>query len=65
MKNLGLNGNLILQLTNWEFRGLKRQLAVFNIVASTSDKEIKRKRPNDKFIRQIKRIAKQLDWRAG
>ncbi|MHA1146495.1 MAG: hypothetical protein ACTSRW_17285 [Candidatus Helarchaeota archaeon] len=32
--------------------------------ASTSDKEIKRKRPTDKFVRQIKRIAKQLDWRA-
>jgi hypothetical protein len=32
--------------------------------AATSDKEIKRKRPNDAFLAQIKRVAKQLAWRA-
>lgn len=32
--------------------------------AATSDPEIKRLRPNDKFIAQIKRTAKQLGWRA-
>lgn len=32
--------------------------------ASTSDKEVKRKRPNDAFIAQIKRIAKEIGWRA-
>ncbi|MEP6850602.1 MAG: hypothetical protein ABI999_17215 [Acidobacteriota bacterium] len=32
--------------------------------AATSDPEIKRLRPNDKFIAQIKRIAKELGWRA-
>lgn len=32
--------------------------------AATSDKEIKHKRPNDAFIHQIKKVAKQLAWRA-
>lgn len=32
--------------------------------ASTSDKEVERKRPDDAFIAQIKRIAKQIGWRA-
>lgn len=32
--------------------------------ASTSDKEVKRKRPNDAFVAHIKRIAKELGWRA-
>lgn len=32
--------------------------------ASTDDKEIDRKRPDDKFIAQVKRIAKELRWRA-
>lgn len=32
--------------------------------AATSDKEVKRKRPDDKFIAQIKRVAKQIGWRA-
>lgn len=32
--------------------------------ASTSDKEVERKRPDDVFIAQIKRIAKQIVWRA-
>lgn len=32
--------------------------------AATTDPEIKRLRPNDKFIAQIKRIAKELGWRA-
>jgi hypothetical protein len=32
--------------------------------AATSDREIRRKRPNDAFLAQIKRIAKQLAWRA-
>lgn len=32
--------------------------------AATSGPEIKRLRPNDKFIAQIKRIAKELGWRA-
>ena len=33
--------------------------------AATSDREIARKRPNDAFVKQIKRVAKQLAWRAG
>lgn len=33
--------------------------------AATSDKKIKKKRPDDAFIAQIKRVAKQLGWRAG
>lgn len=32
--------------------------------AATNDKEIKKKRPDDAFIEQIKRVAKQLGWRA-
>ena len=32
--------------------------------AATSDAEIRRKRPGDAFIAQIKRAAKQLGWRA-
>ena len=32
--------------------------------ASTSKEDIERKRPNDIFISQIKRVAKQLGWRA-
>ena len=32
--------------------------------AATSDAEIRRKRSNDKFIAQIKKVAKQLGWRA-
>jgi hypothetical protein len=32
--------------------------------AATSDEEIKKKRANDTFIEQIKRVAKQLGWRA-
>ena len=32
--------------------------------AATTDPEIKRLRPNDKFIAQIKRVAKELGWRA-
>jgi hypothetical protein len=32
--------------------------------AATSDAEIRRKRPDDAFIAQIKRVAKQLGWRA-
>jgi hypothetical protein len=32
--------------------------------AATSDREVRRKRPNDSFIAQIKRVAKQLSWRA-
>jgi hypothetical protein len=32
--------------------------------AATTDAEVKRKRPDDEFIAQIKRIAKQLGWRA-
>lgn len=31
--------------------------------AATSDPEIRRLRPNEKFIAQIKRIAKELVWR--
>lgn len=32
--------------------------------AATPDREIARKRPNDEFIAQIKRVSKQLGWRA-
>ena len=32
--------------------------------AATTDKEIKRKRPDDAFVAQIKVVAKQLGWRA-
>jgi len=32
--------------------------------AATSDAVIRRKRPDDTFIAQIKRVAKQLGWRA-
>ena len=32
--------------------------------AATSDAVIRRKRPDDAFIAQIKRVAKQLGWRA-
>ena len=32
--------------------------------AGTPDAEIKRKRPDDEFIAQIKRVAHQLGWRA-
>lgn len=32
--------------------------------AATSDREIARRRPNDAFIKQIKKVAKQLAWRA-
>jgi hypothetical protein len=32
--------------------------------AATGDAEIKRKRPDDEFIAQIKLAAKQLRWRA-
>lgn len=32
--------------------------------AATSDAEVKRKRPDDAFITQIKRVSKQLGWRA-
>jgi hypothetical protein len=32
--------------------------------AATSDAEVKRKRCSDEFIAQIKRVAKQLGWRA-
>ena len=32
--------------------------------AATSDAEIRRKRKGDSFIAQIKRVAKQLGWRA-
>ena len=32
--------------------------------ASTDDKEVERKRPDDKFIAQVKQIAKELRWRA-
>lgn len=32
--------------------------------AATSDAEVKRKRHGDAFIAQIKRVAKQLGWRA-
>ena len=32
--------------------------------AATSDAVIKQKRPNDAFLLQIKRVAKQLGWRA-
>jgi len=30
--------------------------------AATKKKEIKRKRPDDKFVNQIKNISKKLDW---
>ena len=32
--------------------------------AATPDAEVKRKRADDSFVAQIKRIAKQLGWRA-
>ncbi len=32
--------------------------------ASTSDKEVKLKRPDDAFIAQIKRVSKEIGWRA-
>lgn len=32
--------------------------------AATPDREIRRKRPEDAFIKQIKRVAKELGWRA-
>lgn len=32
--------------------------------AATPDPEIRRKRPDDTFIAQIKKVAKQLGWRA-
>jgi len=32
--------------------------------AATSRKDIQEKRPNDAFIQQIKRIAKEIGWRA-
>lgn len=32
--------------------------------AATTDAEVKRKRPDDEFIAQIKRVSKQLGWRA-
>jgi len=32
--------------------------------AATSNPEVQRKRPGDAFITQIKRVAKQLGWRA-
>jgi hypothetical protein len=32
--------------------------------AATPEPEIRRKRPDDTFIAQIKRVAKQLGWRA-
>jgi hypothetical protein len=32
--------------------------------AASTDAQVKRKRPNDHFIAQIKRVAKQLGWRA-
>ena len=32
--------------------------------AATSDPEIEAKRPDDNFVRQIKRVAKQVGWRA-
>ena len=32
--------------------------------AATTDKEVERKRPNDAFIAQIKRVAKKIGWRA-
>jgi len=32
--------------------------------AATSNAEIRRKRPNDKFVKQIRKVAKQLGWRA-
>ena len=33
--------------------------------AASSDEEIKSKRPDDTFVAQIKRVAKELGWRAG
>jgi hypothetical protein len=33
--------------------------------AATPDAEAKRKRPDDAFVRQIKRVAKQVGWRAS
>ncbi|MGD1105294.1 MAG: hypothetical protein ABSA59_24880 [Terriglobia bacterium] len=32
--------------------------------AATTDAEVRRKRPHDEFIAQIKRVSKQLGWRA-
>jgi len=32
--------------------------------AATSDAEIRRRRPNDTFVKQIRKVAKQLGWRA-
>jgi hypothetical protein len=32
--------------------------------AATPDAEIRQKRPDDAFIKQIKKVAKQLGWRA-
>jgi hypothetical protein len=32
--------------------------------AAASDKVVKQKRPDDAFIRQIKRIAKEVGWEA-
>jgi len=32
--------------------------------AATTDAEIRRKRPDDAFVAQIKRVARQLGWRA-
>ncbi len=32
--------------------------------AATSDKEIRRKRPDHAFVAQIKRIAKEVGWEA-
>ncbi len=32
--------------------------------ASTTDKDVKRKRPDDVFVNHVKRIAKEQGWRA-
>lgn len=32
--------------------------------AATTDKQVKTKRPDDAFVAQIKRVAKELGWRA-
>jgi len=32
--------------------------------AAAADAEVRRKRPDDAFVAQVKRVAKQLGWRA-
>jgi len=48
-------------------RGFRRRYGAIEQIyrwAAATDAAVKRKRPNDAFIAQIKRVAKQLGWRA-